>query len=85
MCLADDVGEGFVDTEQALRYGGLRWRRDGPEVEGFVAVAVGAQKAPAGTREGGVDAEDGYGAAQLDPPIYSPSARTNGTSSRRTP
>jgi hypothetical protein len=56
---SDDVGEGFVDAEEALGDGSLGGWRDGPEVEGFVAVAVGAKQAVAGAGEGGVDAEDG--------------------------
>ena len=62
--LADDVGEGFVDAEEALGDGGLGWRSDGAEVEGFVAVAVGADEALAGAGEAGVDAEDGDGAGR---------------------
>jgi hypothetical protein len=64
--IANNVGERLMDTEEALGNGGLSWRRDSPEGEGFVAVAFGAEEAVASAGEGGIDAEDGDGAAQPD-------------------
>ena len=56
---ADDVDDRFVDADEALgvrRFGG---RGDGAEVKAAMGGAVGDDDAVAGTREAGVDAEDG--------------------------
>jgi hypothetical protein len=63
MVHADDVGDGFVDAEEALGDGGGGGRGDGTEVDGGVAVALGEDEAVAGDGEAGVDAED-EGASQ---------------------